>query len=63
MGIEVIAVLKQYVDASARSNPKALHHIYEWYKTGSSNSRLYDFDYTISNIGISFKSNFNCIKE
>jgi hypothetical protein len=58
LGIEVIAVLKQYVDASARSNPKALHHIYEWYQAGSPKSRLYDFDYTVSNIGISFKSNF-----
>lgn len=58
VGIEVINVLKQYVDASARSNPKALHHIYEWYQTGSPNSRLYDFDYTVSNIGLSFKSSF-----
>lgn len=58
VGIEVINVLKQYVDASARSNPKALHHIYEWYQTGNANSRLYDFDYTVSNIGLSFKSNF-----
>ena len=58
VGIEVINVLKQYVDASARSNPKALHHIYEWYQTGSPNARLYDFDYTVSNIGLSFKSSF-----
>jgi hypothetical protein len=58
MGIEVINVLKQYVDSSARSNPQALHHIYEWYKTGSPSARLYDFDYTISNLGLSFKSNF-----
>lgn len=58
LGKSVILVLKQYVDAEARSNPKALHHIYEWYKTGSPQSRLYDFDYTVSNIGLSFKSNF-----
>lgn len=58
VGIEVINVLKQYVDASARSNPKALHHIYEWHQAGNANSRLYDFDYTVSNIGLSFKSNF-----
>ena len=58
MGIEVIKVLKQYVDASARSNPQALHHIYEWYQTGSPKARLYDFDYTISNLGLSFKSTF-----
>jgi hypothetical protein len=58
MGIEVIKVLNKYVDASARSNPKALHHIYEWYQTGSPNARLYDFDYTVSNLGLSFKSSF-----
>ena len=58
LGASVINVLKDYVDASARSNPKALHHIYEWYQAGSPNSRLYDFDYTVSNIGLSFKSNF-----
>ena len=59
LGIGIIEVLKQYVDAEARSNPKALHHIYEWYQTGSPNSRLYDFDYTVSNLGLSFKSTFN----
>lgn len=58
MGIDVVQVLKQYVDAEARSNPKALHHIYEWYQTGNPNARLYDFTYTVSNLGLSFKSNF-----
>jgi len=59
LGIGVIEVLKQYVDAEARSNPKALHHIYEWYETGSPSARLYDFDYTVSNLGLSFKSKFS----
>jgi hypothetical protein len=58
LGATVINVLKDYVDASARSNPKALHHIYEWYQVGSPSARLYDFEYTVSNIGLSFKSNF-----
>jgi hypothetical protein len=58
MGVEVIKVLNQYVDASARSNPQALHHIYEWYQTGSPKARLYNFDYTVSNLGLSFKSSF-----
>jgi hypothetical protein len=58
LGLGVIQVLKQYVDAEARSNPRALHHIYEWYETGSPTARLYDFDYTVSNLGLSFKSNF-----
>jgi hypothetical protein len=58
LGKNVITVLKQYVDSEARSNPMALHHIYEWYKTGSPSARLYDFDYTVSNLGLSLKSNF-----
>jgi hypothetical protein len=59
LGIGVIEVLKQYVDSDARSNPKALHHIYEWYQTGSPSARLYDFNYTVSNLGLSFKSTFS----
>lgn len=58
LGIGIITVLKQYVDSEARSNPRALHHIYEWYRTGSPSARLYDFDYAVSNLGLSFKSNF-----
>lgn len=58
LGKNTIFVLKQYVDAEARSNPKALHRIYEWYQEGSPEARLYDFHYTVSNIGLSFKSNF-----
>lgn len=58
LGMNVVEVLKQYVDSEARSNPKALHHIYEWYQTGSPNARLYNFDYTVSNLGLSFKSTF-----
>lgn len=59
LGIGTIEVLKQYIDAEARSNPRALHHIYEWYQTGSPSARLYDFDYTVSNLGLSFKSTFS----
>jgi hypothetical protein len=48
----------QYVDAQARSNPAALHHIYEWNKTGSPSARLFDLDYTISNLGLSIRGTF-----
>jgi len=58
LGKGTILALKQYVDAEARSNPKALHHIYEWQKTGSPSARLFDFDYTVSNLGLSIKSTF-----
>lgn len=59
LGMGIVEVLKQYVDSEARSNPRALHHIYEWYQTGSPSARLYDFDYTVSNLGLSFKSSFS----
>ena len=58
LGREVIDLLKEYIDSNARVNPQALHHIYEWYSTGSPNARLFDIDYSVSGIGLSFKSSF-----
>jgi hypothetical protein len=56
---DTIEVLKKYVDSNARVNPDLLHHIYEWHETGSPNSRLFDLDYTISNLGLSINSTFS----
>ena len=56
MGTLTTEILKEYIDSNARVNPKALHHIYEWYKVGSPDARLYDINYTISNLGLSFVS-------
>ncbi len=58
LGKETIIALQAYIDLEARANPQALHHVYEWYKSGSPESRLFEFDYTVSNLGLSFKSNF-----
>jgi hypothetical protein len=58
LGHGVLTALYDYIDASARSNPRAMHHIYEWMQTGSPEARLYDLSYTVSNLGLSFKSNF-----
>lgn len=57
-GLKTIEMLKQYVDASARVNPSLLHHVYEWDKAGSPDSRLFDVNYTITGNGLSFNSNF-----
>ena len=54
MGIMTKELLEKYIDSNARVNPEALHHIYEWYKVGSPDARLYDINYTISNLGLSF---------
>jgi hypothetical protein len=59
IGPEVIEMFKQYVDSNARANPSSLHHIYEWYQTGSPDARLFDLDYTVSGIGLSFRSTFS----
>jgi hypothetical protein len=58
IGLSTKELLEKFIDANARSNPQMLHHVYEWYRTGSPNARLFDIDYTVSNIGLSFYSNF-----
>jgi hypothetical protein len=48
-----------YVDSQARVNPKSLHHMYEWKKTGNKGGRLFNLK-ILSTDGLSFKvtSNF-----
>jgi hypothetical protein len=58
LGAGTIQALAAYVDVSARGNPQALHHVYEWYQTGSPNARLFDIDYTVSNLGLTVNSKF-----
>lgn len=58
MGAKTVELLKQYIDSNARVNPDAMHHVYEWYQTGSPNARLFNIDYTVSNLGLSFLSKF-----
>lgn len=58
LGKEVVYAIGQYIDINAKANPSALHHVYEWYKSGSPSARLFDIDYTVSNIGLSLSSNF-----
>ena len=58
LGVMTKEILEQYIDSNARVNPEALHHIYEWSKVGSPDARLYDINYTVSNLGLSFVSTF-----
>lgn len=58
LGAQTVELVKQYIDSSARSNPAMLHHIYEWDQVGKAQGRLYDINFTISNLGLSFKSGF-----
>jgi len=58
LGRNTIEELKEFIDANARMDPEALHHVYEWYRVGSPEARLFDIEHTVSNIGLSIKSNF-----
>ena len=58
LGLGTIQALAAYIDVSAKGNPRALHHVYEWYQSGSPSPRLFDLDYTVSNLGLSINSTF-----
>lgn len=58
VGLETVELMKEYIDSTARVNPQMLHHVYEWNKTGSPDARLFDIDYTVSGLGLSFRSTF-----
>ena len=58
IGKLVVQGLKEFVDISARLNPMSLHHVYEWYNTGSPEARLFDIEYVATNRGLSLNSSF-----
>lgn len=58
IGQGIIKGLGQYIDTSAKLNPQALHHVYEWYQTGSPSARLFDLNYTVGSIGLSVNGSF-----
>lgn len=58
LGSSIVEVLKEFVDSNARVNPAMLQHMYEWYQAGSPDARLFDINYTVSGLGLSFRSTF-----
>lgn len=58
LGPVVTEQASQFIDANARLDYDSLHHVYEWSQTGSSQSRLFDIKFTVSNLGLSFMSEF-----
>lgn len=54
----IAELASQYIDANARVNPDLLHHVYEWNKSGNPSARLFDINYSISNVAMSFMSEF-----
>jgi hypothetical protein len=66
LGTGVIEALAQYIDAVARSDENAMHHVYEWHRVGSPEARLFNIAYTVNNSGLSVNSSFtqsNTIKD
>lgn len=60
LGKEIIETLKDFIDANARVSPDTLHHVYEWYQTGSPEARLFDIDYIVNGKdGLSFNYTFS----
>jgi hypothetical protein len=53
---KIAELASQFVDVNAKMSPELLHHIYEWQKVGSPEARLFDIDYKITGIGITFIS-------
>ena len=53
---KIAELASQFIDVNARMSPELLHHIYEWQKVGSPEARLFDIDYKITGIGITFTS-------
>lgn len=53
-----IAGLNKYIDSTARMNQQAMHHVYEWYKTGSPEARLFKITSLENANGIQIRSTF-----
>jgi len=58
VGKRTVEILKEFIDANARSNDAILHHVYEWHEAGSPNSRLFDLEYSAVRGGLTIMSTF-----
>jgi hypothetical protein len=59
LGEGVKEILSDFIDSNARIDSSSLHHVYEWYQAGSPDARLFEISYTVSNLGLSVKSDFS----
>jgi hypothetical protein len=59
LGQSTINLMKTFIDSNARVQPQALHHVYEWYQTGSPEARLFDLEYFVKSSGLSFNYTFS----
>lgn len=56
VGLDLKLAVEQYIDSTARVNPAELHHVYEWYQTGSPAARLFDINYVVTGGGLSMNA-------
>lgn len=59
LGPVIAEQASEFIDMNARVDYASLHHVYEWYNAGNSNSRLFNINYTVSNLGLSFLADFS----
>ena len=59
LGPAIAEQASQFIDANARIDYQSLHHVYEWSQVGSPSGRLFDINFTVSNLGLSFMSEFS----
>ena len=58
LGGYTVEALEKYIDARARINPQALHHVYEWNRVGDEKARLYKFNVKANATSIKFSGSF-----
>lgn len=58
LGEFTVDILNKYIDARARSNPAALHHVYEWDRVGNEGARLFEITSSASKNIIRFTGSF-----
>ena len=58
LGEYTAEALKLYIDAQARGNPDAFHHVYEWNMVGDPSARLFSFSSKATNNLIMFVASF-----
>jgi hypothetical protein len=59
IGAATKEMLQDFIDSNARMSPDLLHHVYEWYMTGSPQARLFNIVYSSSQGGLSINSTFS----
>lgn len=57
-GKGIITALAKYIDSVARMNPDSMHHVYEWYRTGSPEARLFNIKSISTSRGVMIDSSF-----